>query len=970
MSRKTWQRIFSVLLMAGMLISFVQPLNTAAYSPRTDFREGAMQVTNSLDKVEGLVLEEIQVAGITDFFVWMTEKADLSPANDLKTKQEKGQFVFDTLRSTAERTQRSLRAYLDQQGLDYEPFYIANKILVKNGDLARVEALASRGDVAKITANHQYQLQEPFIDEVPEAPAAIETNITFVNADDVWGLGVTGVGTLLAGNDTGLDWDHPALINQYRGWDGATADHNYNWWDATGTYPMVPGDGHGHGTHTTGTMVGDDGADNQIGMAPGAQTIHCKNMTDGGSGSDATFTDCFEWDLAPWDLSGGNPDPGMAPDAINNSWGYFGGGQPQFVDEIEALQAAGIAVEVSAGNEGSSCSSLRSPGDYEQVITTGSVNHAGGVLPGTLTGFSSRGPSSLYPDAYIPDIMAPGENIRSSIPGGGYQGGWSGTSMSGPHVVGLIGLIWSANPALFGQVEQTYQIITDTAVPLTGQPGSSCGGDYTDGPNNDWGYGTIDSLAAVQLAIAMGGAGWLDGTVTESGTGDPIQNANVLALHEDGFAWNVMTDATGYYTMTVAAGMFDVTASHPQYMAETVSGVEVITDTLTTQNFSLIPRGRLFGYVTDLDNGFPLVGATVMADDGTTATTDGDGFYEMYLDPGTYEVTASMQDYAPETATVVIVSGADTQQDFALEAAVTFVPSPVEIILDLGATGSVPATLTNRQPWEYNFQFREVFVDFEPAVMGQTEVNVPAGPETAPAGTAVASVPYSPRADGSITIPRYSSINANPNVLLLNADEDNDFGSPIQQMLVAYGDLGVVDLFDARFATPTLEQLQAYDVVVTWSNYVYADATGIGNVLADYVDAGGKVVNLMFSMGTHGWNMMGRFMNENYTAMNGTNILFSTSCLGTYDPGHPIMDGVTNVCDLYRLSGTYLTPGSTAVANWQDGADLRSCQGRSNGGFHWRICWALLPMVRPNGRCLTQRHQLAGNSRGCSLVWY
>ena len=264
--------------------------------------------------------------------------------------------------------------------LQYTSFYIVNTILVKAGTLDLAMAIADRKDVSQITGNHTYQLDKPMIDpKAPNTPTGIEPNITFVNAPAVWALGFTGQGTVVAGNDTGLDETHPAIKAHYRGCvDPPTCtsyDNNYNWWDATGTYPNDPWDGFGHGTHTTGTMMGDDGGDNQIGMAPGAQTVHCKNMTDGGSGSDDTFLTCFEWDLAPWDLTHSNPRPDMAPDAINNSWGYWGGGQNQFRTAINNLQAAGILVEVSAGNEGSGCSSLRSPGDYWEVLTTGSVNH-------------------------------------------------------------------------------------------------------------------------------------------------------------------------------------------------------------------------------------------------------------------------------------------------------------------------------------------------------------------------------------------------------------------------------------------------------------------------------------------------------------------------------------------------------------------------------------------------------------------
>jgi subtilisin family serine protease len=496
-----WNRVFTFMFLLAFMAGMIFPATAVAAPIAAEPAAPATQA-DALAKIEPLVLEEIAANGETEFFVWMTTKADLTPAKSLATKLEKGQFVYETLRATADSSQRALRAELDAQGVKYRPFYIANKIFIEAGNQELVMSLAARSDVASITPNRQFQLDEPIINPRPPVnPEAIEPNIDFIRAPLVWGLGFTGEGMVLAGNDTGLVWNHPAIINQYRGWNGSTADHNYNWWDATATYPMVPGDGNGHGTHTTGTMVGDDGGDNQIGVAPGAKTIHCKNMTDAGSGSDLTFSTCFEWDLAPWDLNQQNPMPSLAPHAVNNSWGYWGGGAPQFIDEIDALQAAGIVVEVSAGNEGPSCSTLRSPGDYAQVMTTGSVNHAGGVLPGTLTGFSSRGPSALH-SGFFPDIMAPGQNIRSSVGSSGYQTS-SGTSMSGPHATALIALMWQAAPGFEGMVEETYDIIHSTAVPLTGVTGSNCGGDYTTGPNNDWGFGTIDALAAVEEAMSL-----------------------------------------------------------------------------------------------------------------------------------------------------------------------------------------------------------------------------------------------------------------------------------------------------------------------------------------------------------------------------------------------------------------------------------------------------------------------------------
>jgi PKD repeat protein len=670
MRTKMWRKLVTITVLSVFITGMFLPGQIGA--AHTDFPSDLPR-SSSIEKIDPVVLEQAAENGQADFFVWMVDKADLSQASKLATKLEKGQYVFDTLRATADRSQKDLRTFLDKERVNYRAFYIANTIFVYAGTQAQVINLAARDDVAKITANSQFQLQEPFIDPNPqEHIEGVESNISFVRAPEVWAMGVTGQGTVMAGNDTGLMWDHPALINQYRGWNGATVDHNHNWWDATGTYPMVPGDGHGHGTHTTGTMVGDDGGVNQIGLAPGAQTVHCKNMTDGGSGSDYTFLTCFEWDLAPWDLSGQNPQPSLAPDAINNSWGYWGGGQPQFIDATAALQAAGIVVEVSAGNEGSGCSSLRSPGDYAQVMTTGSVQHAGGVLPGTITPFSSRGPSFLDPFDFMPDIMAPGENIRSAVPGGGYQGGWSGTSMSGPHTTALVGLMWAANPALKGMVDQTYDIIHETAVRLVGQPGSSCGGDYVDGPNNDWGYGTMDALAAVQLAMAFGSPGTLQGTVTSSG-GQPISGATITAEHEDGYIFSTTTDAAGNYSRLVMSGVYDVTASKYGWLPETVLGVIVVEDEVTTVNFFLdpAPSYTVSGVVTDANTGWPLYSSIAIsgAPIDPVWTDPLTGEYSITLVAGslyTFTVNAWVDGYLPMSRPVGPLEE-DTIEDFELE---------------------------------------------------------------------------------------------------------------------------------------------------------------------------------------------------------------------------------------------------------------------------------------------------------------
>jgi serine protease AprX len=448
-------------------------------------------------KVDARVLKNA-AAGESEFLVVLSEQADVRSAAALKTKPAKGAHVVGRLRETAQRSQAPILKAIRARGLAYRPFWLVNMIWVR-GDRAAIESLSQRSDVSCILANTSFKLQEP-----AQSPAAtsgtIEWNIAKVHAPEVWALGYTGQGVVIAGQDTGYQWDHPALIGHYRGWNGTNADHNYNWHDAIHTNDVhwgsanpygyntpAPVDDHSHGTHTMGTMVGDDGLGNQIGMAPGATWIGCRNM-DRGWGTPATYTECFEWFIAPTDLNNQNPDPSKAPEVINNSWTCppeEGAVDPLILTAIvERVRAAGIVVVASAGNSGPGAGSIRDPpAIYDASFTVGATASGDGIA-----GFSSRGPVIVDGSGRMkPDISAPGVSIRSSVPGG-YAGGWSGTSMAGPHVAGLVALLLSAHPELKGQVDLIEHIIEQSAVPL-GSPV----------PNTVYGWGRIDALAALGL---------------------------------------------------------------------------------------------------------------------------------------------------------------------------------------------------------------------------------------------------------------------------------------------------------------------------------------------------------------------------------------------------------------------------------------------------------------------------------------
>jgi subtilisin family serine protease len=312
--------VITLLLLFAILVA-------AIVTPSQQLRASDWQA-----EVDPWVLRTAGTNGETEFIILLSEQAELGMATTLNTKLEKGSFVYGVLTETAERTQPPVIAALNSMGVEYRAYWVANMIWVR-GDIMVIEAMARRPDIAHIYANPAVKLDSPDRSHLPdEGLTSIEWNILKVNADDVWALGFTGQGTVIGGQDTGYDWDHPALINQYRGWDGNDADHNYNWHDSIhennpntppgnpcGFDSAIPCDDHGHGTHTMGTMVGDDGGSNQIGMAPGAEWISCRNMEDGW-GTPVTYAECYQWFIAPTDVNDENPDPTKAPHAINNSW--------------------------------------------------------------------------------------------------------------------------------------------------------------------------------------------------------------------------------------------------------------------------------------------------------------------------------------------------------------------------------------------------------------------------------------------------------------------------------------------------------------------------------------------------------------------------------------------------------------------------------------------------------------------------
>jgi subtilisin family serine protease len=556
----------TALAAAALLLSacaFVFLATTAAFAQEVE------PAAAHRAEVNQLLAEDLAAAdGPVSFLVILRDQPDptaLLAAADLQSAAaaDRRAALYRVLTAHAAASQAPLRAWLDARGVRYTPHYLANMIEV-HGDAALAEELRLRPDVDRLARNPAVRqthtlsgplygpsrapaatgtpvasgagagwpligrvtprsafIQAPASAPAPTAAAALPYGLTYTKADQVWALGIRGQGVVIGSQDTGVQWDHPALRTAYRGYNtqAQTADHVYNWFDAFGrnqddTFrgcspdPQVPCDDDKHGTHTVGTMVGDATPDagEVLGMAPDARWVGCRNMR-GGVGTPASYTACFEWFIAPYP-QGGDPftdgKPALAPDIVNNSWGCppsEGCDTGTLQQIVDTVRAAGIFNVASAGNEGgtdpfnnpNSCRTIATPiGLYDSVFTVGAHG-----ANGSIALFSSRGPVTADGSNRLkPDLTAPGIGIYSSVPGG-YQF-LSGTSMASPHVAGAVALLWSAAPELKGEIDRTEEILRKAATPVLDNLCDAFGTPRS--PNNIFGFGRLDALAAVNLA--------------------------------------------------------------------------------------------------------------------------------------------------------------------------------------------------------------------------------------------------------------------------------------------------------------------------------------------------------------------------------------------------------------------------------------------------------------------------------------
>lgn len=421
------------------------------------------------------IMESVPPDSQIPILVHMVEQPDFS---DFGINEKP--HMIDYAKNFAQSSQTEVISYLNTQTGDWsnlKSFWVFNGFYLR-ATPALIESLAARNDVDYIIEDFKVMLR----DGPPNGTNSIEWNITKVQADQAWEIGITGEGVIVGNMDTGVDVDHPALASKWRS--------NNGWYDAVNgrAYPY---DDHGHGTHTMGTICGGDGFgpfENDIGVAPGATFIAVKTLDSTGGGYASWIHSGFQWvaDLATY---------GLEPDVMNNSWGSDLTTCLEFWQDVLTWRSLGIIPIFSIGNNGPDSGTAGTPGNYPTVIGVGATDSDDDIATR-----SSRGPApDMYPwsdttywprddwSLIKPNLSAPGVNIRSSLPGGGY-GYKSGTSMAAAHVTGAVALVLQVNPDL--GFEEIYSLLVDGADhPAQGEP-------Y---PNNDYGWGRLNAYQSLLL---------------------------------------------------------------------------------------------------------------------------------------------------------------------------------------------------------------------------------------------------------------------------------------------------------------------------------------------------------------------------------------------------------------------------------------------------------------------------------------
>lgn len=401
-----------------------------------------------------------------------------------------------------------------------------------------------------------------------------------------------GSGVKVAILDTGIDYNHPDLAANYiDGYDFANEDED-------------PMDYDGHGTHCAGIVAAVMGnGEGVIGVAPEANLSALKVFTDGGSGSYSYVVEALEWCIDTHN----DTDPDNDIQVISMSFGSsYRSGDPGIEPWINEAYAAGIVLVGAAGNEGNWLGirdNVIYPARYDNVIAVAATDSSD-----TRAYFSSTGPDV--------ELAAPGVNIYSTIPGGGYSPK-SGTSMACPHVSGTVALVIASG---ITDNEDVRVRLQETAEDLGAE-----------GRDTWYGYGLVDAEKAALPTVKQ----------------PPLANAGPDQTVSD-------ADNNGYETVTLN-GSESIDPDGTIVAYEWTEGETILSDAIQfTYNFAVGTHAVTLT-VTDDD------GAT--DDDEVTITVtsepSGDTMHVASIEMSTDRRQAGKNTFVWAVATVTIVNASD-----------------------------------------------------------------------------------------------------------------------------------------------------------------------------------------------------------------------------------------------------------------------------------------------------------------------
>jgi subtilisin family serine protease len=445
------------------------------------------------------------------------------------------------LKQHAEASQQQVKMFADQSaGIEVvNSFWITNAVLVEvNTNKVDLNTLARLRNVEELHANFEASLPEqPEPESATDGktaqvgPQAVDTTygLDQIDAPEVWDeFGTKGEGARVAVLDTGVDADHPDIELADNGW-AEIGD------DGEPVQGSEPFDSDEHGTHVSGTVSGGDASGEYIGVAPNVELMHGL-VLNGGRGSFATIVGGMEWAVE------------NNADVISMSLGGEGYSDA-YIDPVRNAQDSGTVVIVASGNSGEGTSG--SPGNVYDALAVGATNSneqitdfSSGEEVNTQSAWGSAAPSD-WPSTYIvPDVSAPGQNVKSSVPGGDYKE-FPGTSMATPHVSGVAALMISAAGEDLSP-DQIQQTLIDTSFKPSNAPSEQ---------DTRWGHGIVDAFEAVSAVAGSPGPS-VEGQVVDQ-NGDAVDGATV----ELGSAASTTTDSSGSFSLSADAGTYTLTVS-------------------------------------------------------------------------------------------------------------------------------------------------------------------------------------------------------------------------------------------------------------------------------------------------------------------------------------------------------------------------------------------------------------------------